>query len=235
MLRRLRLLLTAAAFVGCLAISLAAAVAVFRQGFGGSRPDDGLLPGPVASVPDGPTPLAADQELRVLVSEDLSRAPRDHQLAVAARLEQVVRARRDWRPADQELSPQQFERLQENLTELLRVWFLSKADQFAAMETARRAAFLDDLLGLVEALTAMAQSAPRQAASLAKVQSPTKSAAKSAGTSILMNLLAKFQERTTAEEQAKAIALGMALQERRQLRAKKQPAKKTHEERRVEK
>jgi hypothetical protein len=229
MLRRLRLIVTAGAFAVCLIVLLATAVTVFRQGVSASPPEEFLAPPAIVAAPGPAAAPTSDQELRMLVSQDLTRAPREYQLAVATQLEQLLRTRHDWRPPlDQEPTPEQLRRLQENLAALLRVWFLAKADQYAALRPAQRGAFLDDLLAPIDALEAMARSAGRQTTLGAKARPPIKldGQAKAAGAPIFMNLLAKLQEGTTAEEQNKAAGLFIALAERRQLRAKqsgKQP------------
>ncbi len=225
MSRRLRQIVTVGAFAVCLTVSLAAAVAVLRQGAGRLAPAELVRASARAGPLAEPVLPAGDQELRLLVAQDLTKAPRENQLALAMRLEQFFRTRRDWRP-DQDLNPEQLRQLQENLTELARVWFLWKADQYAMLQWSQREAFLDDLLGLADAFLAMPQLAPRLAMPVAKGK-PLASLAgqpKPAGPA-WWRLLAKLQERTTPEEQTNASALGMALHERWQLRTKKQGGK----------
>ncbi len=156
----------------------------------------------------------------MLISRDLTKEPRDKRLAIALEIEQLARTGPDWRTMDQDLTPEQRRRAEENLTELLRVWFLAKADEYAALERAKRNAFVD---GLIDSLFAMVPSAASQAKLEGKSKVPAKLDAKTkgAGQATFVQFLAKWQEQTTAEEWAKAIALMMALQERGQARADK--------------
>lgn len=224
MLRRFRQILTVVAFAVCLTVSLAAAVAVLRQGASRSAPPE-LLPRPTIAGPGVPAVRTTpDQELRLLVSQDLARTPRDEQLAAAVRLEQLIRTRPDWRP-DQRLTAEQLGRLQDNVIELVRVWFLWKADQFAGLKGYEQEPFLDDLLGLADALLAMAPAAGDIGAMKAK---PSAFAGRpNAAGPAFLRLLGRLQERVTPEEQAKAVSLGLALHERWQLRAKKPEGKAT--------
>jgi hypothetical protein len=127
---------------------------------------------------------------------------------------------------NQDLTPQQWQRAEENLTELLRVWFLSKADQYAALERSQQNAFLD---GLIDTFLAMAQSVGRQAMSSVDPKTAAKLAGKAKSAeaqAALARLLTKWQQRTTAEEMARAATLLLALQERGKLRAVKKEAPK---------
>jgi hypothetical protein len=220
MVRRLRLILTAGAFVVCVVITLATAVAVFRHGVIATLPpEEALAPPSKIAISLQPAPPAPNPELRrMLISQDLTKEPRDKRLAVALQIEQLARTVPDWRGMDQDLTPEERRRAEENLTELLRVWFLAKADDYAALERAKRTVFVD---GLIDSLPAMVPSAFSQAklggapTALPKLDAKMKG---SAGQAAFAHLLTKWQDRTTAEEWAKAITLMMALQERSQVR-----------------
>jgi hypothetical protein len=116
--------------------------------------------------------------------------------------------------------------LQENLIAVGRVWVLAKADQYAALRASQRGDFLDDLLTLVDAVEAMGRSMARRGPPDVSKFPPIKldGQAKAGGRTVLLTLLARLQEGTTAEEQNKAAALVYALMDRRQSRAK-QPGK----------
>src|SRR6185369_6608504 len=92
---------------------------------------------------------------QLMISQDLTKEPRDQQLAIVTQIERVALAGADWRGLDRDLTPEQRHRAEENLTELLRVWFLSKADEYAALERAKRPVFAD---GLIDNLFALVQS-----------------------------------------------------------------------------
>jgi hypothetical protein len=225
MLRHLRLAITLGALASCVGVSVATAVAVFRQGF--SEMSENLPIASPGSVPPPPPSLSAEGELReIIISQDLTKAPRQRQLAIAGQLEALARARRDWRGVNDGLTPQQRKRAEENLFELLRVWFLAKADQYAALDQSRQTAFLD---GLIDTALTMAQTLGPQAMSIGSTKAAAKVGGKTRSADLQAafgQLLVEWQAKTSPEEVARGVALYVALRERAKSRAvKKEPAK----------
>src|SRR6185369_11999246 len=101
----------------CIVVSLAAAVAVLRQGTIAVRPADGEPSGTsagsvISAKQSSPPPSEGLRQL--MISQDLTKEPRDQQLAIVTQIERVALAGADWRGLDRDLTPEQRHRAEEN-------------------------------------------------------------------------------------------------------------------------
>ncbi|MEX0711090.1 MAG: hypothetical protein WD278_01995 [Pirellulales bacterium] len=117
--------MSALVLVLAVAISLAAAVRVFRSDLPRDEVIDHVRLG------------------RRLAKEDLSDQPRSSKLELARRLEQGLGEGYDWQADFDRLSPRDQERFLDNLSELMYVSILDKVDAYFALPPAERSAYLD--------------------------------------------------------------------------------------------
>lgn len=99
-----------------------------------------------------PDPATADRNglLRWVVTQDLSQEPYERRLVLARRLEHEFGERVDWPAIGNGLTAEQKQRLWDNVLVLLEPWFADKVDGYFGVPEAKRPAFVDRTLELIE-------------------------------------------------------------------------------------
>ncbi len=130
--------MTAAAFIGLLAVSLFAALQVASSGVASNT---SRTSGASSSPQSPPSGLAAMRE--ALVGQDLETAGDQQKQALLSELEDQLSQETDWRAELGEMDDAEKKQLEKNLITLTRTWLRDQVDRYDQLDGEQRTAFLD--------------------------------------------------------------------------------------------